>query len=120
MRVRGAVIPLLSAVLLFAQGVTGVISGTISEPGTFTLLRKKGSAVLRLATSGSTRNDLLEGSGDFPIEVDWSLDGKNVDVYTKAEQAGWVRLVSPHAEIARLNGKAVATQPDGKFGRISW
>jgi hypothetical protein len=32
MRVRSAAIPLLSTVLLFAQGVTGVISGTISDP----------------------------------------------------------------------------------------
>jgi hypothetical protein len=53
------------------------------EPGTFTLLRKKGSAVLRLATSGSTRNELLESSGNFPVEVDWSLDGENVCAFER-------------------------------------
>ncbi len=90
------------------------------EPGTFTLLRKKGSAVLRLATSGSTRNDLLESSGNFPVEVDWSLDGKNVDVSTNARQTGWIRFLAPHAEIVHLNGKAVGSQPNGKFRRISW
>jgi hypothetical protein len=90
------------------------------EPGTFVLLRKKGSAVLRLAISGSTRNELLEISGNFPVEVDWSLDGKNVDVYTNARQPGWVRIVAAQAEIVRLNGKATSSQRDGKFRRISW
>jgi oligo-alginate lyase len=90
------------------------------EPGTFVLLRKKGGAVLRLAMSGSTRNELLESSANFPVEVDWSLDGKNVDVYTNARQAGWVRIVAAQAEIVRLNGKAASSQRDGKFQRISW
>jgi len=104
----------------FVVQMPGFTDEVTLAPGTFVLLRRNSGKTLRLATSGTTRNELIESSAIFPVEVDWSLDGKSVDVYASAEKAGWVRILAPQAEIVRLNGKATNSHTDGKFRRVSW
>jgi len=104
----------------FVVQMRGFTDELILEPGIFVLVRKNGGAIVRLAMSGSKRNELLESSGTFPVEVDWSLDGKSVDVYTKAGQAGWIRVLAPRAEVVRLNGREIGSRKEGKFRRIGW
>jgi hypothetical protein len=90
------------------------------EPGTFVLVRKHGSALVRLAICGAKRKDLLESSGNFPVEVDWPADGKSVDVYAKTAQSGWLRVFAPRAETVRLNGKEISGRNEGNFRRVEW
>jgi hypothetical protein len=89
------------------------------EAGKFTLLRKLDGKPARLILSGITRHALVELDKPMAIQVDWSRDGKSVDLNTSDALTQKVRVRAGTPGIFRLNGKQVTAQHDGDYWTIS-
>lgn len=89
------------------------------EPGGFTLLRKTGGRLLRLVEAANHHPELLDLTWPAAVEVDWSEDGKTVEINMPHAAGGTLRIRAPEAESMRLNGRQIESRRDGEFRIVS-
>ena len=84
----------------------------------FSLHRNRGSQPILVALPAGAQNTWLGNFTAAPAEVDWSADGKAVDLYSKAG-SGTLRFYAPQAEVIRVNGRPIDAARDGAFRTVT-
>lgn len=91
-------------------------SDTISvEPGKFSLERTAGGKPVRFVLSGIRHNEFVDSSSGDPVEVDWTEQGRVLEIYTAPHAGGTLRIRAPQAIETRLNDVPVKARRDGAF-----
>ncbi len=89
------------------------------EAGKFSLYQKLGGKPARLIVSGVTRHALVEFEKPIALQVNWSSDGRTVNLSTSEPLTQKIRLRASAASTFTLNGKQVSAQRDGDYWTIS-